>query len=232
MHRPGHPHLAIEVRALSTLSGARATLRDLTFSVPRGTLAAVIGPGGSGKTTLMKLLAGHLTPTGGRIRLCGIDIRTARLELSSRVGYVPAHGPRCGQMPLGELLAFSARARQVEASTLDLHLRDIATRCDLAHALSTPFGELDAASHRLAALALALLHGPDVLLLDAYLDGLDAAATLRLDRVLAGLRGAHTVLLTGTHDVLWGLPADQVLRLDAGRLVSSHDTGVARPAMI
>ena len=106
---PSHP--AIEVRALSTLSPTQAVLRQVSFSVDNGTVALLIGPDTAAHTTLLQLLAGRLSPTGGRVRICGLDVRTARLAAAKRTGHLPAQAPDCGHMRVADILGFAFKAR-------------------------------------------------------------------------------------------------------------------------
>ena len=95
------PIPAIDVRALSKLHGQAPALLDVTFAADSRELVVITGPAGAGKTTLLKLLAGHMMPSGGRIRIHGIDARTSRLAASAQVGYVPQTLMSCGSMRKG-----------------------------------------------------------------------------------------------------------------------------------
>ena len=192
----------------------------MLFRSEAGQLTAIVGPRGSGKTTLLRVLAGHLTPTGGRVRVHGIDMRTARLTATERVGYVPATGPDCGHMPVRDVLAFAARARGVNQAGADVALHTLVTLCGLAPALDRPWNTLSTGWRRQAALGLALLHGPDILLLDDFLTGLDAEEHERLSHLVRRMGPVRTPIIAG--ESIPDLHIDRVLRLESGQLRDAH----------
>lgn len=233
MPRPSTPAAApaIEVRALSKLYGQNAALLDVTFSVTPGELVGLVGPPRGGRTTLLKLLAGHLTPTGGRIQVCGIDVRVARLALTAHVGYVPQARQIRGDMRPWDLLAFSGRARQIPRDQLEGRLREVAALCNLGDELHAPCRLLDESGRARVALAQALLHDPLVLLLDEFLTGLDSAVVSDLTVLLRRLRGRTTLIVTGSPSLVALLQADRTLLLDRGHLVleqTAHLVGAGR----
>jgi ABC-type multidrug transport system ATPase subunit len=210
---------AIDVRALSKLHGAKAALLDLTFSVKAGALAAIVGGPGSGKSTLLKLLAGHMIPTGGRIRICGKDVRTERLHVMSRIGYVPQAKARFGEMRACDLLQFSGRARGLTPLLLEQRQRDVAGFCTIDELMQVPFARLGAADRARVTLAQALLHDPQVLLLDDVVEPLSPAESCGLAEILQRLRGRLTVLVSGAPSLPGLIATDHVLQLNDGRLV-------------
>lgn len=193
-------------------------LRQISFSVDTGTVALLVGPDVAAHTTLLQVLAGQLIPTGGRVRICGLDVRTARLAAAERTGYVPARVPDGGHMRVADLLGFALRARALAANTGESRLADVVARCHLGDHLDVAWSALDEGQQRQVALALVLLHDPDVLLLDRTLDGLDAPARARLLAVLDGLRATHTILLTTASAHVDGLGATQALYVEDGHL--------------
>ena len=215
---PAQPGPAIDVRALSKLHGSTAALLDVTFSIAPGDMVAVLGATGAGKTTLLKLLAGHVTPTGGRIRVCGIDVRAARVALTGKIGYVSQRTGDRGNMSPRDLLEFGGRARQIPPHLLNRRIEEVVAICELDGELDAPCERLDADGRGRVALARALLHAPSVLLLDGLLPEPEEAGMLGTLRILSRLRGGTTLLVTGTARVLSVLPADRALLLDGGRL--------------
>lgn len=225
------PHPAIEVRALSTLSPTHAALRQVSFSVASGAVALLVGPDAGAHTTLLQLLAGQLSPTGGRVRICGLDVRTARLAAAERTGYLPARTPDCGHMRVADILGFAFKARALSADRDDVRLSDTVVRCHLRRHLDVPWSSLDRGLQRQVALALVLLHGPDVLLLDRTLDGLNARSHARLTHVVEDLRGTHTILLATASALVDSLRCDQVLFLEDGHLrYDGPPAGLSIPA--
>lgn len=211
---------AIDVRALSKLHGTTPVLLDVTFSVPRGTRAAVTGAAGSGKTTLMKLLAGTLAPSGGRIRLFDLDPRYARLDALASVGFVPQGRTACTSMHVADMFRYAGRARRLPPATLDARIATVAREWDLGPHLASRGDALDHATRARMHVALALLHAPGLLLLD---DPFTALPPREADDLLHRLRGAHPDLTTvlATAETGWAAACDRVLHLDHGRLVGA-----------
>jgi ABC-2 type transport system ATP-binding protein len=210
---------AVDVRAVSKVVGQHPVLLDVTFAVPPGEVAFIQGPRGSGKSALVKLLAGHLAPSGGRIRIAGVDARTSRVELSRHVGYVSQHSVAWGRMRVRDVLQFSGRSRHITASALDERVAERAQRCGIEKHLDQPCCELGRCARTAVAIALALLHDPAVLLIDAPFQDLDRSDAERLAEVIDEGRGHSTVVCTGIDDLPETLVRHRLLRLASGRLV-------------
>lgn len=200
------------------MSPTQAPLRQLTFSVAAGAAAVLIGSDEGGKTTLMRLLAGHLIPTGGRVRVSGIDLRTSRLAASARVGYLPARVPDWGHMSVRDIVGFGARARGIAGNELEVRVDSVVESTGLAPRLGAAWSALDLAWQRQVAIALLLLQAPDTLLLDRVLDDLSPDGRARLIGRLLLLRERLTLFVSASTADLAALPWDRVLVLDAGQL--------------
>lgn len=215
---------AIDVRALSKLHGQTPTLLDVTFAADDRELIVVTGPAGAGKTTLLKLLAGHMTPSGGRIRIHGIDARTARLAAGAQVGYVPqAQVPSGGMRPI-DLLTFSGHARQIPPDRLEARVLEVVAECDLGDVLDTPSARLDAPARARVAMAQVLLPAPAVLLLDDVVPNSSHEDRDAFAQLLHGLRRHRTVVVAGPVSLVDALPDARLLTFDKGRL--TFDSGV------
>lgn len=209
---------AIDVRALSKLHGQTPALLDVTFAAGDRELVVLTGPAGAGKTTLLKLLAGHMTPSGGRIRIHGIDARTSRLAASARVGYVPQTLMSCGDMRPADLLAFSGRARQIAPERLEARLREVIAECDLEPALGLSCARLEAPARAQVAIAQVLLHDPSVLLLDEVVPVAGHRDAAAIAQLVHRLRAHRTVLLAGPVGLVNAFPGARLITLDHGRL--------------
>src|SRR3989442_15298014 len=123
--------LMIEAIGLSKFYGAFAAIRDVTFSVPQGQVAAFLGPNGAGKSTTMKILTGYLAPSAGTARVAGMDVAIRRLEAAARVGYLPENGPLYPEMtPLG-LLKFLGEARGLTGARRRSRIEAVVAQCSL-----------------------------------------------------------------------------------------------------
>ena len=180
-------------------SGAAAVARA-SFRIHRGELVALLGPNGSGKTTLLRMLSGALSPTEGRARLCGMDVAEHPLEIRRRCGYLPETTPLYTEMRVEEYLRYRGRLRGLRGTQLLVRVHDAMQQCSLADVAKRPLiGALSHGQRRRVALADCLLHSPDVLLLDAPLEGLDAVQSAALAGLLIDL-SADCAVLFSTHD--------------------------------
>ncbi len=209
---------AIDVRALSKLHGQAAALLDVTFAADDRELVVVTGPAGAGKTTLLKLLAGHVMPSGGRIRIHGIDARTLRLAASAQVGYVPQTLISCGDMRPGDLLDFSGRARQIAPEQLAARLREVVAECELEAVLGSSCAQFDAPARARVAIAQVLLHDPSVLLLDDVVPAAGHRDAVPLAQLVHRLRQQRTVVVTGPVSLVDAFPDARLITLGHGRL--------------
>ncbi|HUR34501.1 MAG TPA: ATP-binding cassette domain-containing protein [Vicinamibacterales bacterium] len=209
---------AIDVRALSKLHGAVPTLLDVSFTVKPLEFVGVAGAPGAGRTTLLKLLAGHLSPSGGRVRVFGFDHRLSRLAADGLVGYVPQQRLLRGDMSVQDLLAFTGRARRIDPQILDRRLADVVDAVGLGAALDQTCERLPPSGQVRVALGQALMHRPSLLLLDDPLAGLSAGEEEQLVALLQRLNGETTIVMSLDWPRVDRLPAARILRLEHGRL--------------
>ena len=203
-----------------------AAVDDLSFSVPGGQTVGYIGANGAGKSTTIKLLTGILVPTSGRLRVCGLDPVRQRRELARRIGVV--FGQRSAlwwDLPLADSFRILAAIHRLQAAAARQRLEECVEVLDMAAFLATPVRQLSLGQRMRGEVTAALLHSPELLVLDEPTIGLDVVTKQRLRSFLRTSRERHgtTVLLT-THD----LPdierlSDRILVLDRGRLVFDGD---------
>jgi len=154
-------------------SGGIVAVDNLTFSVRAGEVLGFLGPNGAGKSTTMKMITGYLSPTSGTAKVCGSDVTQEPLKTKSRVGYLPEGAPLYAEMtPLG-FLGFIASARQLSGSAAKQAIDRAVGRTNLQSVLHQPIDTLSKGFKRRVGLAQAILHEPDVLILDEPTDGLD-----------------------------------------------------------
>lgn len=187
----------VEVAGLHHRYGEQVALERLDLRVNRGEVVGLLGPNGAGKTTTVRAVVGLLVPTAGEVRLAGHDLRSAPLEAKRHIGYVPDGAPlypnlsaRQHLMLVGRLHGMSDEAVGAEAQRLLGHL-------DLAERGDEPVGRFSRGMRQKAALACALVHAPEVLVLDEPLTGLDAPSAAMVKEVLrAWADGGGAVLYT------------------------------------
>lgn len=212
------PIIAIE--SVSKRYGRVRALDDVSLEVARGEVLGLLGPNGSGKTTLIRLLTGYLTPTAGRLRVAGHDTVDAPMQARRRIGYVPESVPLYGHMRVRELLAFMGRLRGVAARDVGGAVARASARTGLADVLAAPIRTLSRGYRQRVAIAQALVHDPEIVILDEPTNGLDPRQIIETRRLIQELRGERTVLVSS--HILGEIQkvADRVAILLGGRLLA------------
>lgn len=209
----------IEAIGLSKFYGPFAATRDVTFSVPRGQVAAFLGPNGAGKSTTMKLLTGFLAPSEGTARIGGHDMSTDRLAAAQLIGYLPENGPLYLEMTPHSLLRYFGQARGLAPARLHDRLEYVADKCSLGDVWGKPIGKLSRGYRQRVGMAQALLNDPEVLILDEPTSGLDPNQTHEVRQLIRSLGETKTILLS-TH-ILTEVKAvcSHVILISQGRIV-------------
>jgi ABC-2 type transport system ATP-binding protein len=221
----------IAVEHLTKYYGATRAVDDLSFTVGRGEVAALLGPNGSGKTTVMRVLSGYIAPTAGRVRLDGIDLAAQSAAARRRVGYLPEQVSLYPELTVRRYLAFVAEVKGLAARERRDAVGGVIGRCGLGEVADRLTGKLSKGFRQRVGLAQALIGDPEVLVLDEPTVGLDPVQTVEMRGLLRALVG-RTVLLS-TH-VLSEASAlcSRIVILARGRLLA-EDTpeGLARRLM-
>jgi len=209
----------IEAVGLSKFYGPFAACRNVSFQVSRGEVVAFLGPNGAGKSTTMKLLTGYLAPSEGVARIAGHDMSNDRLEASARLGYLPENGPLYPDMTPHSLLRFFADARGMNRQRAEERIEAVVDLCMLESVLHKTISKLSKGYRQRVGMAQALLHEPDVLILDEPTAGLDPNQIREVRGALRRLGEAKTILLS-TH-ILQEVQAmaTRVILINEGRVV-------------
>ena len=163
----------VETRALVKRFGAFTAVDGVTFKVDRGEVVGFLGPNGAGKSTTMKIIAGFLEPTSGEAFVAGHDSQTDPVAARRRLGYLPEGAPAYPDMTVGAFLEFVAAMRGLSRADARNRLAELVERVDLAEVWNRRFEALSKGFKRRVGIAQALVHDPDVLILDEPTDGLD-----------------------------------------------------------
>jgi ABC-2 type transport system ATP-binding protein len=211
--------IMIEARGLSRYFGPFVAIKDITFAIPEGQIVAFLGPNGAGKTTTMKILSGYLAQSEGTARIAGYDVSTNRIDAARRLGYLPENGPLYNDMTPGDLLRFFGEARGLEPGTLKQRIEVVSDQCALHGVFEKPIGKLSRGYRQRVGLAQALLHDPDVLIMDEPTAGLDPNQ-IREFRDNIKVLGMTKTILISTH-ILQEVSAvaDRVLLVHNGKLL-------------
>lgn len=208
----------IEAIGLSKFYGDFAATRNVSFTVPRGQVAAFLGPNGAGKSTTMKLLTGFLSPSEGTAKIAGFDMSIHRIDAAKILGYLPENGPLYTEMTPAGTLQFIGEARGLSGKLLKDRMEFVANKCSLRGVWGKPVSKLSKGYRQRVGMAQALLHDPDVLILDEPTSGLDPNQTHEVRELIRSLGKTKTILLS-TH-ILTEVKAvcSRVVLIDEGRL--------------
>lgn len=209
----------IEAQGLSKFYGPFAAARDVTFQVNEGELVAFLGPNGAGKSTTMKILTGYLAPSEGVAKIAGHDMFNDRIAGSKHLGYLPENGPLYPEMTPVGMLDFFADARGMDTKRKKDRIEAVIDLCDLSSVVNKAISKLSKGFKQRVGMAQALLHEPDVLILDEPTAGLDPNQIREVRKTMRKLRETKTILLS-TH-ILQEVEAmaDRVVMINNGRKV-------------
>jgi ABC-2 type transport system ATP-binding protein len=188
----------ITVQDVTKRFGDLTAVAGVSFEVDRGEVVGFLGPNGAGKTTTMRMLTGTLQPDEGRVLFDGVPIGEQLYEAKRRVGYLPEANPLYEEMLVCEYLEFAARLREIEGATLRSAIRDAVEETGLEPVFFRPVAELSKGYRQRVGLAAAILHRPEILVLDEPTEGLDPNQRVEIRRLVGDLGQERTVLLS-TH---------------------------------
>src|SRR5215510_350418 len=181
---------------LSKRYGARLAVDEVSFTVEAGAVMGLLGPNGSGKTTVLRLLTGYLHPSSGTARIAGFDVVDAGLAARRYVGCVPEDVPLYSHMRVDEFLAFMGRLKGLVGRPLYDGVASICQRLHLYQVRSMTIGKLSRGYRQRVAIAQALLNNPPLLLLDEPTNGLDPRQIIEMRELIRALAATHTILVT------------------------------------
>lgn len=188
----------IEIENLTKRYGNLTAVDDLSFRAEPGQLLGFLGPNGAGKSTTMKIIAGFLAPTAGTARVCGFDVEADPIEAKRRMGYLPEGAPSYGEMTVGQFLAFIADVRDLRGARRQNRIDLLVERLSLGRVWHQSIETLSKGFRRRVGLAQALLHDPEVLILDEPTDGLDPNQKHEVRSLIRDIAADKTVIIS-TH---------------------------------
>jgi ABC-2 type transport system ATP-binding protein len=218
----------IEAQNLTKDYGTVLAVSDVTFRVGRGEVVGFLGPNGAGKTTTLRMLAGFLGPTSGRVTIDGVDMQRSPREAKRRLGYMPEAAPLYPEMRVSEYLEFRAALKGVPRSRRREALKTALDRAAIADVAETIVQHLSKGYRQRLGLADALVASPPLLILDEPTAGLDPNQIRDVRQLIRELGKNHTILLS-TH-ILSEVEAtcDRAIVIDRGRLVAEGTLGELR----
>jgi ABC-2 type transport system ATP-binding protein len=190
----------LEIENLTKRFGGVTAVAGLTLSVAQGEVLGFLGPNGAGKTTTMKMVTGFLAPDSGTARICGHDIENDTLAAQARLGYLPEGAPAYGEMTPHEFLTFIGRVRGLEGEKARAAQELAVARTGLMPVLDRPIDTLSKGFRRRVGLAQAILHDPEVLILDEPTDGLDPNQKHAVRQLIRDIAAKKTIVIS-THQL-------------------------------
>ena len=188
----------IEVQQLTKQYGDFTAVNNISFKVERGEILGFLGPNGAGKTTTMRVLTGYMPPTEGKALVAGYDVQEKPLEAKKRTGYLPETPPLYPDMTVREYLTFCSRIKGVASADRKARIGVVMERTRVSDMANRQCGKLSKGYRQRVGLAQALLHNPDVLILDEPTAGLDPKQINETRKLIRELAGDHTIVLS-TH---------------------------------
>ena len=213
----------LEVSQVSKIYGTRTVVDRVSFAVSKGEILGFLGPNGAGKTTTMRIVTGYVPPTSGSSKVAGFDVLDQPLEVKRRIGYLPEHPPLYREMLVRSYLEFVARIRAVPRRQVKARVDRALERCGLGSVSGRLIGLLSKGFQQRVGLAQAILHEPDLLILDEPTVGLDPSQIREIRQLIKSFAGEHTVILS-THILAEvTMTCDRVLIINEGR-IAAEDT--------
>jgi len=211
----------ITVKRLTKRYARTTAVDEISFDVAKGQIVGFLGPNGAGKTTTMRMLTCFLPPSSGTASVAGFDVLEQPLEVKRRIGYLPETPPIYPEMATSEYLQFVGKLKGLSGTDLAKRLDYVCERCAIAHVKTKLLGKLSKGYRQRVGLAQAIIHNPDVLILDEPTAGLDPKQINETRDLIKDLAGEHTIILS-THI----LPeveqtCEQVIIINQGKLVAT-----------
>jgi len=188
----------IKVEGLTKRYARHVAVDHISFEVAKGQIVGFLGPNGAGKTTTMRMLTCFLPPTAGTAEVAGFDVLQKPMEVKRRIGYLPETPPVYPEMEVVEYLDFVSRIKGIPSAKRTQRIKEVMGRCAVADVANKEIGKLSKGYKQRVGLAQAILHNPDVLILDEPTAGLDPHQIMETRALIKELAGEHTIILS-TH---------------------------------
>ncbi len=216
--------MAISVQNLTKVYGQQKAVDDITFEVKTGEILGFLGPNGAGKSTTMKIITCFLKPTEGQVSLDGYSIENDSHEVRRRIGYLPENNPLYLDMSIIDYLGYTAQLQQVEQGLINDRIKEMIDVCGLGNEKHKNIGELSKGYRQRVGLAQALIHDPDVLILDEPTTGLDPNQIVEIRSLIKKIGHEKTVMLSSHILKEVEKTCDRILIINKGKLVANGTT--------
>lgn len=218
---PNNSTTMLEVSNLHKKFGLFQAVKNLNFQIRKGEIFGFLGPNGAGKTTTMRMVTCYIPPTSGTIRVAGLDPSVSSMQVRRKIGYLPEHNPLYNDMTVHEYLRFVGEIRGLRGSQLQSRISEMFSVCSLSRMSSRLIGNLSKGYRQRVGLAQALMHNPDLLILDEPMSGLDPNQIIEIRNLIKSLGQEKTVVYCS--HILSEVQAtcDRILIIKDGQMVAS-----------
>ena len=214
----------IEVQDLTKTYGSVTAVDHVSFTVNKGEILGFLGPNGAGKTTTMRILTGFMPATSGTAKISGHDVFNESLEVRQHIGYLPENPPLYLDMTVSDYLEFVTRIKNVPADRRAQRVDDVLQKTSLTDKRNELIKRLSRGYKQRVGLAQALVHDPDVIILDEPTVGLDPKQIIEVRNLIKGLAGSHTIILS-THILPEvSMTCDRVVIINKGKIAAVDTT--------
>ena len=211
----------IEIQDLYKYYGDRRVVGPLSVKIEKGQIVGLLGLNGAGKTTTLRILACDLLPTSGSVRVGNVDVVENPELVRSKIGYLPDSPPLYNEMRVSEYLSFAARLRGVQRSELAKRVDDAIEQTELGEERHQLIGALSHGFKQRVGIAQAIVHRPELVVLDEPISGLDPKQIVEMRDLVRGLRGEHTVIVSSHILTEISETCDQLLVIRDGRIAAA-----------
>lgn len=213
--------MSIQVQQLTKIFGEQKAINNISFEVGQGEILGFLGPNGAGKSTTMKITTCFLPPSSGSVKVCGFDVTEHPLLIKSKVGYLPENNPLYLEMYVREYLAFIGNVHGLKGKTLQSRIDEMIALCGLTREQNKKIEMLSKGYRQRVGLAQALIHDPEVLILDEPTTGLDPNQIIEIRALIKKISKDKTVIFS-TH-IMQEVQAlcDRVVVIDRGEIVAN-----------
>lgn len=213
--------MSIKIQNLSKVYGTQRAVDDISFEVARGEIVGFLGPNGAGKSTTMKILTGYVPATDGSAEVNGFDVKTSPMQVKSSIGYLPEHNPLYLDMYVREFLEFTGSLYGLKGKTLQIKVAETIEMVGLGLEKHKKIGQLSKGYRQRVGLAQALIHNPDVLILDEPTTGLDPNQLVEIRDLIKSV-GKNKTVIFSTH-IMQEVEAicDRVVIINRGKIVTN-----------
>ena len=210
----------IEAEHLTKYYGSFLGIEDVSFQVEQGEILGFLGPNGAGKTTAMRILTGFMPPSSGTASIAGYDVTSQSLEARKHIGYLPETVPLYTDMTVADYLGYMGTLRGMQRQQIATRIPEVIGICRLDEYRASHISKLSKGYRQRVGIAQAILHEPDVLILDEPTIGIDPIQVVETRQLIRGLGGDHTVVLSSHILPEVSIVCDRIIIIHEGRVVA------------